>query len=165
MDPKDTCVSCDAPSSSPGDHPLRNSTPVESSFAVFFSRKEDKDPKIELFPFAPTTKTVGSRDPLFDGTIGSERVFAFLRNGVNGPFLGLVGQRHADRRPARSVYYTNIGTANIVTSSTGKPRLMVKLGEQRLFGSVSKRLDQDMLVSLGLNLELQSQKRSTTAQG
>lgn len=129
-----------------------NTAAAASPVLAFFSRREDKGPNIAIFRSTSTAP----RAPLFSGKIGDKRVAFFLRQGAKGPFLGLVGNKLDNGNSE------DLGTANIVTAKAGAPRLVIQMGEQRLFGSVSKKLDQAMLVSLGLNEDLQRTKREAS---
>jgi hypothetical protein len=117
---------------------------------AFFSRKEDKEPAIEIY----RSTSPNPRAPMFSGKVGEKRVAMFLRHGARGPFLGLVGDKIEGTNQ-----YENLGTANVITGKTGSPRLVMRMGDDRLFCSVSKNLDNEMLVRLGLDENIQQQKR------
>jgi hypothetical protein len=125
-----------------------------SAHIAFFSRGEDSDPVIEFY----RSTSPNPKAPLFSGKVGDKRMSMFLRHGVRGPFLGLVGGKIEGTNQ-----YESLGTANVITSKSGAPRLVMRMGSERLFCSVSKNLDDDLLVRLGLDLEIQQQKREAAA--
>ncbi len=124
-----------------------------NSQMAFFSRKEDKEPAIEIY----RSTHPNPRAPMFKGKVGDKRVAMFLRHGARGPFLGLVGDKIEGTNN-----YENLGTANVITGKTGSPRLVMRMGDERLFCSVSKNLDNEMLVRLGLDKNIQQQKREAS---
>ena len=118
------------------------------TFVAFFTRSTDKAPAVELFKVVSDKP----RAPMYSGKIDGKQVSLFLRHGANGNFLGLVGDNNVD-----------LGTANIRTRVNGAPVLVLDLrneaGEKTpVFASVSKKVDDQTLVELGLNLEKRAAK-------
>ena len=129
------------------------------TFVAFFTTPEDKGPKVELFK----NMSVKPRAPLFDGKIDGVKVSAFLRKGPKGNFLGLAGDK--DEATGLSA---DLGAANVGTRQNGIPVLVIDLKKadgtkQTVFASISKKVDNEMLVNLGMNVEKQAEKRATAA--
>ena len=122
--------------------------PAQKTHIAFFTRDTDKGPKVELFKVMSTKE----RAPVYSGKVGDQQVSLFLRKAATGQFLSVVGEGNV-----------TLGTANIRTRAAGSPVLVISLhgdGGQKtsVFASVSKMLDNDTLVSLGLNLAKQAEK-------
>jgi hypothetical protein len=130
------------------------------TYVAFFTREEAKGPKVEIFK----NLSDKARAPLFDGKIDDVHVSMFLRKGPKGQFLGLVGdKKEGDERSP------DLGTANIVTTTSGSPRLAINMKNadgtkaEVIFASISKKVDNEMLVKIGLNEAKQIEKRATAA--
>ncbi len=127
------------------------------TFVAFFTREETKGPKVEIF------KTLNDkpRAPIFDGKIGNKRVSFFLRSGPKGPFLSLVGDKLNDG----SNNSENLGTAKVVTLGSGTPILAIDFvgadGKKTpVFASISKKITNDELVAMGLDVAKQAEKKA-----
>lgn len=136
--------------------------PVEGAaktFVAFFTKPEAEGPKVELFK----NMSDKPRAPLFDGKIDGVKVAAFLRKGPKGNFLGLAGD--VDEKTGLSA---DLGAANVGTRANGIPVLVIELKKadgtkQTVFASISKKVDNEMLANLGMNVEKQAEKRATSA--
>ncbi len=126
------------------------------TFVAIFTPKGAKGPAVELFK----TMTDKARAPVFDGTIDGVRASAFLRKGPKKPFLSIVGDKKEGEANS-----PQIATANVVTSANGTPRLAITMTGQKeaVFASISKKVSDEVLVTLGLDIELQSKKRAEAA--
>ena len=118
------------------------------SFVAFFTREGTKGPKVDLFKVMSDKP----RAPMYSGKIGGKQVSLFLRKGSKGNFLGLVGDNNTD-----------MGTANIGTLGNGTPVLVLDVlgadGKKTpVFASISKKVDNETLVMLGLNVAKQAEK-------
>lgn len=123
---------------------------------VFFSRKDhagSNETRVTLFAWGADHPNA----PKFEGYIGEEKVLLFLRQPVDRPpFLSIVGVRSGSR-PNET-----LGTARVVTAPSGAPRLIMYLkfmGGRRAFASVSRQLDHQALLALGLDEQRQQAKR------
>lgn len=140
------------PTKLPLSAPARKTSPE----AAFFSRQElnkPDEPRVALFACASDHPN----SPKFEGHIGLVKVSLFLRQPADRPpFLSIVGAR-SGARPNET-----LGTARVVTSLSGAPRLLMHLSfldNRRVFVSVSRQLDRDALVALGLDEQRQQVKR------
>jgi hypothetical protein len=129
------------------------------TFVAFFTREDTKGPKVEIF------KTVSekARAPLYSGKIGSKQVSFFLRKGAKGNFLGLTGAKIEGTNN-----YENLGTANVGTLGNGTPVLVIDFigadGKKTpVFASISKKVSNDDLVAIGLNVVKQAEKAAAAA--
>jgi hypothetical protein len=125
-----------------------NKPTAAKTFVAFFTPAASKGTKVEIFK---------------NGKIGDTHVSMFLRNGPNGAFLGLVGDKKEGE--ARS---PDLGTANVVTSATGSPRLAITLkkadgAKETIFASISKKVENETLLQIGLNETKQAEKRASAA--
>ena len=154
---------------------------------AFFSRADDASCQVKLFA-TPCCAFLGSRPsraPRFVGKIDGVPVVLFLRTPTSddpkdskdskvfkAPFLSVAMDRKA--RPtaehgqsaspvAHSPTSTTLGTARVVTSSSGAPRLLLHMGARRLFVSVSRSLTQEELIELGLDEQRQRSKRASSS--
>jgi hypothetical protein len=136
-----------------------NKPTAAKTFVAFFTPGASKGPKVEIFK----NTSDKARAPLFDGKIGDTHVSMFLRNGPKGAFLGLVGDKKEGE--ARS---PDLGTANVVTSATGSPRLAITLkkadgAKETIFASISKKVENETLLQIDLNETKQAEKRASAA--
>lgn len=129
------------------------------TFVAIFTPGASKGPKVELFK----TLSEKARAPVFDGKIDGVHVSAFLRKGPKGPFLSLVG----DEKDTNG-HNPQIATARVVSNEAGVPKVAIQManaekGAKPLWASISKKIDDEMLVKLGLDADKQAEKRATKA--
>lgn len=129
------------------------------TFVAVFTPATSKGPKVELFK----TMSDKARAPVFDGKIDGVHVSAFLRKGKNGPFLSLVGDKKDEQG-----HNPQIATARVVTNEAGIPKVAIQMagaekGAKPLWASISKKIDDEMLVKLGLDAAKQAEKRAAKA--
>lgn len=122
------------------------------TFVGIFTPAEAKGPKVELF----RNISDNEKAPLFGGTIDGQKVSAFLRQGPKSPFLSIVDNEKGGEGK-------QIATANVRTRENGAPMIVIDKGEEKIFASVSKKVEDDLLVKMGLNLETQAEKRAKFA--
>lgn len=138
--------------------PVATEKAAAKTFVAFFTKEGDSGPKVEIFK----STSEKAKAPLFDGKVGNDHVSLFLRNGTKGHFLGVVGNKDAEGKSP------NLGTANVVTTKRGTPRLAINMKDADgkktvIFASISKKVDQEMLVKIGLNETKQATKRAAAA--
>jgi hypothetical protein len=131
---------------------------VAKTFVAFFTRENTKGPKIDIFKSLSTK----ARAPLYSGKIGKKQVSFFLRKGPKGNFLGLAGDKIEG-----SNQNEDLGTANVVTLGSGIPVLVIDYKnadgtKTPIFASISKKVDNEALVAIGLNVAKQAQKVAAT---
>lgn len=138
------------PTAAPADAPA-----VDKTFVGIFTPGASKGVKVELF----RTMSDKPRAPLFDGNLDGKHVSAFLRQGKKGPFLSIVGDgKDAEGKSEQ------VATANVVTRASGSPALAITMADKTtVFASISKKVDDELLVKMGLNVEKQAEKRAAAA--
>lgn len=131
-----------------------------------------KAPAIQMFYTQPDSKgtpvslwlTVKTKDgsPDLDGTIGDRRVAGYIQRGAKGAFVSFIDSKAGKGADG---HYTQVGRANLVLNAAGIPKLAINLEgvEATVWAETSLRAKQDVLVSMGLNLELQAQKKAEAA--
>ena len=129
------------------------------TFVAIFTPGASKGPKVELFK----TLSDKARAPVFDGQLDGQHVSAFLRAGKNGPFLSLVGDAKDEQG-----HNKQIATARVVSNEAGVPKVAIQMvgaekGAKPLWASISKKVDDETLVKLGLDAEKQATKRAAKA--
>jgi hypothetical protein len=140
----------------------KSATPAADAvktFVAFFTREDTKGPKVEIF------KDISGKPkaPLYSGKVGTKRVALFLRNGKNGAFLGLVGDKIEGSKNSE-----DLGTANVRTLGNGTPLLVMDFigtdGKKTpVFASISKKVSNDELIAIGLNVAKQAEKVAAAA--
>jgi hypothetical protein len=129
------------------------------TFVAFFTREDTKGPKVEIFK----DMSGKARAPLYSGKIGTKRVALFLRKGSKGSFLGIVGDKIEGSNNSE-----DLGTANVGTLGNGTPVLVMDFvgadGKKTpVFASISKKVSNDDLVAIGLNVAKQAEKAAAAA--
>jgi hypothetical protein len=129
------------------------------TFVAFFTREDTKGPKVDIFK----NMSDKPRAPLYSGKIGKKQVSLFLRKGSKGNFLGLVGDKIEG-----SDKYEDLGTANVGTLGNGTPVLVIDFKnadgtKTPIFASISKKVDNEALVAIGLNVAKQAEKAEKAA--
>jgi hypothetical protein len=129
------------------------------TFVAFFTREDTKGPKVEIFK----SLSDKPRAPLYSGKIGSKQVSLFLRKGSKGSFLGLTGAKIEGTNN-----YEDLGTANVGTLGNGTPVLVIDFvgadGKKTpVFASISKKVSNDDLIAIGLNVAKQAEKAAAAA--
>jgi hypothetical protein len=139
-----------------------SSTPAADAaktFVAFFTREDTKGPKVDIFK----NMSDKPRAPLYSGKIGKKQVSFFLRKGSKGNFLGLVGDKIEGTNQ-----YEDLGTANVGTLGNGTPVLVIDYKnadgtKTPIFASISKKVDNEALVAIGLNTAKQAEKAAAAA--
>lgn len=95
--------------------------------------------------------------PQVEGKIGDLRVAGYIQAGMKGGFVSFIDSA---KGKGEDGHYTQVGTGNVTTNPAGIPVMAIKLAGQTdtVWADVSLGATQDLLVSAGLNLELQAQK-------
>lgn len=149
-----------APASAPAAAPAAVPEAAAAAKAVqmFYTRTDSKGVPVSLW------LTVKTKDnsPDLDGTIGDRRVAGYIQHGSKGSFLSLIDSKLGKGENGR---YTQVGRANLVLNAAGIPKLAISLEgvEGTVWAETSLRANQNVLVSMGLNLEAQATKKAEAA--
>lgn len=132
--------------------------PKTAAVQMFYTRPESAGVPVSLW----LTKKTKEGSPDLDGTIGARRVAAYIQHGAKGSFLSLIDSKAGKGENGK---YTQVGRANLVLNAAGIPKLAISLEgvEATVWAETSLRADQRILVDMGLNLELQAQKKAEAA--
>lgn len=131
--------------------------PAEKKVQAFYSKATDKNP-ISIWV---TTKTkAGSPD--FDGTIGEKRVAGYIHKGPKAGFISFIDSKAGKGADGN---FSQIATANVVVNAAGIPKLAIKMVGQKeaIWAECSLKVSQDMLVSAGLDVNIQATKKAEAA--
>ena len=93
--------------------------------------------------------------------MGDKQASLFLRKGSKCNFLGLVGDKLKDD----SGKFEDLGTANVALLGNGIPVLVMDMigadGKKTpVFASISKQVDQDALIAIGLNVTKRAERKA-----
>ena len=134
--------------------------------------------KIEAFFTLPAAKTQVSLwvseiatkgAPQFDGKIDGKTVAVWTRKAKKGNFLSInkrvkTGEKDAAGKP---VYTTEqVGTANIVVTEKGIPKLAIKMADDKdvtIWASIRKTTPQALLDASGFDANMIESKRAAAA--
>lgn len=124
---------------------------------IFYTPKDSQGIKVSLW----ITHKTKPGSPDIDGKVGDLRVAAYIRNGPKGPFLSFID---STKPKDANGHYTQFGIGNIVVVKGGRAKLAIKKSDdgETVWAETSRKAPQDLLVAMGLNLEIQAQK---TAEG
>lgn len=125
---------------------------------VFFTRLGATGMAVALW--ASTSTAEGA--PQVEGKLGDVRVAGYVHQGPKGNFVSFIDSAKGKGEDGN---YTQVATANVTPNLAGIPVLAIRLTGQTesVWADVSLGATQDLLVSAGLNLELQAQKKAEAA--
>ena len=125
---------------------------------AFYTRKDDTGPAVVLF----VNEIVKPRTPAVGGTIGGVQVAGVLQEGPKSGFFNFIDSK-ADKD--ENGHYKKVATGNVVANQFGIPKLVLTMeGDKKtIWVEVSLNAPLELLVSAGLDLELQASRKAEHA--
>lgn len=126
---------------------------------AFFTPKDSKGMKISLWITHKTKDT----SPDVDGAFGATRVAGWIHSGPTGKFVSFIDSKAGKDDQG---HFKQLGTGRVVVNEHGIPKLAIRLYgvEGTVWAEVSRKAPQDLLVAMGLNLQVLEQKRAAAAE-